>query len=1090
MSLSKPQIDWLQEVSGLAIVKQRADSKREKKNGLANERNAKVGNAKESIKRKLSAASYKNGVFSSVKVLDEKGGQQAEFDYSDLKGDRQFEQQYLVMMQDAMEQISEAVAAMRDEKVPVVYQPTGKEVKDKDGKLRTAEGYIVDGNNLRDENGDIVMEPLYTDEEIAEEVYMPLVRERVMPEWLVPNKWSKTQQMLDASDKLYKDRLIEYTAELDEEDQSLLDAGKDATTQLGALAQKAAAMVPGGEAAGTIIGLVTLGTTTLITGVQAISKGKLTNSLNGVIDNVGKILAESVTLATGDKDAGKAAATLFTAAATGSKMAVSLLQTPPDKAGAINIFAEGLGAALGASLEGAHVDPGVTKIASSVATQVFKRIANAINIVEHVANGDSEAVIAELTTAGKETVKAVQEIVTQELSKGKSESGKKKFEKSQEELTDQILKGIDLAALGISTGKKIVDAVKKRSIDGMAEEIVNGVGDVLTGTLKIAAPAVANEIGNAYRAVTKTTLVAYYLTMDPPDQANALNSLGKGFEAAFKLAGDESSSKALETVGSAVSSAFVAAASTVDLGKAIADGKYNDAAKALSKLARTVLGKALNADMSGDPSVTAEGEQGNELIEGIEKGIGTFEKISGEVAKALEGLKDPKVKAKLQKQLDDIETAEALADIEDAKDEVERILIQGDGGGEAAADTRSIEVLIQAMKRDRMIMEMALKLVSGGVSVVQHFVAPMAAAGAAIKLAANLIKAAERATTLNTWINNQKDMHKAVSSFESSAANFVKNQGEQFSHYAIQAALELARMIGEIVACSGIATAAGQALAKGSALALAAEDIAYQFYKKADLENAWRITRKAWAHPESRKLGLLARKLNPTLAKYTLAWGATVKRDALAQEAMRSCGLNALTLSQKDSNVGKVQEYLETCFNEDNVVLKRYTLPDWMPAVVELTAKSWATAKSRGETLGEVQPIDAGGVDEALCQIGVLQKDFQTKVDVIESLGYVQAKRQGLYDELDALRKSYEQAAEHFSKELLRYHPTDKKGERHKEMEALVLEYRLAAEEATGDIDAVWQHHAEMLAKIELKEKVALDGEGSEQPQEKQTATV
>ncbi|MBT9456866.1 MAG: hypothetical protein IV097_09610 [Burkholderiaceae bacterium] len=1058
MAFNESQTAWLEGLSGLALAKERADTQRSKKDLLATERTVKLAPAKESIKRKLSAASFKKGVFSSVKVLDEEGGQEAEFDYSDVKGDKQFQQEYLVMMQEAMEQISATVAQMRDEQTELIDEGTGAVVLDK--------------------NGEPVMVPLYSDEEIAEEVYMPLVRERLMPEWLVPNKWSKTQEMLDASDALYKERLEQYTAEMQDEDQTLLDAGKDATTQLGALAQKALAMVPGAEAelASSIVGLVTLGTTTLITGAQILTKGQLDRSMNTVIDNVGSILSQSLSLATGQDDIGKLAGNVFKATVAGAKMAVNLAQDPPNVDGAIDEFANGLQAALSAGFSGKNLggaEPSlVSEAAGKSAVLLFKTIASGIRIHDHVLNGDSDAIIAELTAASQETLKTVQSIVTTAMTEGKKGKTKEAIEKQQKELTDRISQGIDLAKAGISTGKKIVDAVKVRSIKGMAEEIVNGIGDVVAGAVKLAAPGVGDIVGNAYRATTKTGLVAYYLTMDPPDKSRALQSLGDGFEAAFAMAGSASTAEALKTVGKEVSKAFVAAGAGIDLGKTIADGKYGDGAKALAKLARAIMTQALKVDLSGDPSVTAEGDEGSELMKGIKIGADTFKELSGIIAEAVNGLKDEKAKAKLQQQLDELRTADALADIESSKEEIERVLIQGDEAGGKAADTRSIEVLIQEMQRDRMIMEMAQKLMSAGATVVEQFVAPMAVGGAAIKLAANLIKATQRASMLNTWINNQKDMHKAVSSFESSAANFVKNQGEQFSHYAIQAALELARMIGEIVSCSGISSAAGVALAKGAALAIAAEEISYQFYKKADLENAWRITQKAWANPDSRKLGLLARKLNPTLAKYTLAWGASVKRDALAQEAMRSCGLNALTLSQKDSNVSQVQKFLETSFNEDNVVLKRYTLPDWMPAVVELTAKSWSIAKTRGETLGGVVPEDAGGIDDTLVQIARLRIEFENQVEAIVKVGYVKADREGMYATLNTLRDDFEASTGHFRDLLLKYNPSDENGKAHKQMRDLKAEFLLVAEETAADIDSSWQELSDALEKVRPPENL------------------
>src|ERR1041385_4403885 len=47
-------------------------------------------------------------------------------------------------------------------------------------------------------------EPLFTQEEIQEEYWFPLVRERILPETFVADIYSKTQHMLDETNALYE----------------------------------------------------------------------------------------------------------------------------------------------------------------------------------------------------------------------------------------------------------------------------------------------------------------------------------------------------------------------------------------------------------------------------------------------------------------------------------------------------------------------------------------------------------------------------------------------------------------------------------------------------------------------------------------------------------------------------------------------------------------------------------------------------------------------------------------------------------------------------------------------------------------------
>lgn len=1023
MPLTTSEIDWLGGLSGLDMDKQKADAVLKHRDLLADERDVKLAGVKSDIKSKLASIKVSTGLFSSARVLDEEGGQMSEFDYSDLDRRKEFDKQYQVVMREAMEKISQTIAAMRDART------TGLDEKGKEIEI-----------------------PLYTEEQIAEEVYMPLVRERLMPEWLVPNQWSKTQEMLDASDALYKERLIEYTAELDEEAEGMLDAAKTAVTGSAKIAQKALAMVPGADAetASTVVGLVALGTTTSISAIQALSKAQLGKSFDEAVKGIGELIATTFTEGTGDDGIGKIASQAFLSAVSAGKIVHYMTEDPPNADKAIEALSAGIASAVDATLEKLDASVATVAVAKSAVT-LFQLGLNAKRIREHVLEGNSEAILDELAEAASNTLEGIQSIVTAHLTEDASEEDQEKIEEEQEALTEEINEKIEQAKENAAKGKAFIDSKVRPRLDGMAEEIVDSIGDVLTSTLSAVAPAAAAEIGNAYRQRVRVPKVAHYMAMVPPEPAKAVQLLGEGFASAFALADNP----ALAKVGRTIGKVFVQTAASYDLARTIDAQHFGEGAKALSKLARQVVAGAMQIDLANVPDAVLDDDA---ALGEVEVAQDAFQELSTEVAQAVAGLNDEATRVKLQHKVMALSTASALEDIEASSDELERVLIQADQGGENAADTRSIELLIKQMKRERMVMEMALKLMSGGAALIEKVVPPMAVGGAAIKLAANLIKAAQRATALNTWIGNQKDMHRAVSGFETSTANFVKNQAEQFSHYAIQAALELARMIGEIVSCSGISSAAGVALSKGAALAIASEDVIYQFYKKADLENAWRVTRKAWAHPDSRKLGLAARRLNPTLAKYTLAWGAVVKRDALAQEAMRSCGLNALTLSQRDSNVSQVQKYLELRFNEDNVVLKRFAVVDWVPSSLELTVKSWTATRARGETKGGVIAEAAPGIEESLAELLRLRDAFDQAIAEIGRMGYQEAIRTKAYENLlDVRHVALHEAQERFRKAMLGYQPQTKIGDIHVEMRDVRDHFILMGDELSAEIDMYWQ---------------------------------
>jgi hypothetical protein len=65
-------------------------------------------------------------------------------------------------------------------------------------------------------------EKLFTDDEITEELYTPLIREKIIAPHFIQNKFSRAQKMIDGSDKLYKAELKSSTVKENDNVASLL----------------------------------------------------------------------------------------------------------------------------------------------------------------------------------------------------------------------------------------------------------------------------------------------------------------------------------------------------------------------------------------------------------------------------------------------------------------------------------------------------------------------------------------------------------------------------------------------------------------------------------------------------------------------------------------------------------------------------------------------------------------------------------------------------------------------------------------------------------------------------------------------------
>ncbi|MFT5679791.1 MAG: hypothetical protein ACI8RZ_000696 [Myxococcota bacterium] len=244
-------------------------------------------------------------------------------------------------------------------------------------------------------------------------------------------------------------------------------------------------------------------------------------------------------------------------------------------------------------------------------------------------------------------------------------------------------------------------------------------------------------------------------------------------------------------------------------------------------------------------------------------------------------------------------------------------------------DLKSIGKLIAQMQRDRMIMQTASAIGGAGFAVASQFFAPMAIAGTLIKFLEALTAAVNRAIELRNWADASENALNAVSPYLTAIQNFVKNQKEQFSHYTIKCALIAVQVAGQVMQIAGAGTyaqAAGLVVEKGAKLAETIEDLTYKFYKEATLIAAWKVTKPALKNPNNRKANLIARRMNTTLAKYTLAFGAVIDKDPVALQAFKIIGLSPETLAAKDAKVDMVKNYLETRYDDDIQVYKNFTV--------------------------------------------------------------------------------------------------------------------------------------------------------------------
>ena len=494
----------------------------------------------------------------------------------------------------------------------------------------------------------------------------------------------------------------------------------------------------------------------------------------------------------------------------------------------------------------------------------------------------------------------------------------------------------------------VAAATRKAKGGLLAQQMVTHACAALAGAIDAVAPDLGIVASSAFGALVKAPVLAAHIRAADADKLK--KQLSGAYEKAI-LACDPktvSSTAVMTAAGTAMKTAFDAKLKESDL-KAALDAP--DLAKALDLVSK-----------AADEAAKA-GTKLQTFVDEI-KDPANRDAIGKSMAAAV------------NKVFEDEQAEQRAADLEEDQAITAARELKADGMKVAGLIDRKIK----ALKQQQALIKWGATVAGMGFDVASKVIAPLAIGGSAVALAQNILLAVQRTRDFVAWVDSNRDMVRAASPYSSAVGNFTKNAAVQALHYEISAAVELVKIIGAVTECSGLGAAAGKAVQAGATIAGAIEALLYEANKRYDLEKAWIQYRLALVRPENRKLGLIAIRENPTLAKYAVAWGCCEKHDPIVGDFMSKCGLNAETLKDEDANVGKVVEYLETRMPDDIVVVGRdVAVGNWAPSPIALTSLCWASAKNRGVKDAGLQALETRAVDAALFELEQVYKRVATQ---------------------------------------------------------------------------------------------------------------
>ena len=860
--------------------------------------------------------------------------------------------------------------------------------------------------------------PLFDVDEMREEFWTPVMRERILPETYIPAQYSETQRMLDETTAAYLNRVEQERAQGTLTPR--LDRGKEILNSACDVLMLAGDMV-GKFGAGTDqakLAVTVLNTTAAVLkqGSEVYDKataGQYADASATAFETMGSIATAVLGGFGVDANATAAVGKAFTA---GSKAIL-----------VGNAFAKGIdGAEDGLTLMGGVVQsaldaaigltdgPAKTALEACKATvpALFKQAAIGMQLRQKIIDEDYAGIVNCLGTSFSNVLGSVQELRALNEMEGRSPQEQKEISDRLDSQRKDIEKFGQMGVAGLQMTINAAIAAKRGAYLDALNGVIDGVGAQRTGVLTSVGvdEAQAKMIGQFYIAASSAPKALKCLANRDCDVNGALGELSAGILVAFNQAAP--GNVVLQQAGMGLAMSLRAVGTGLKTKEHFDKGNYTDALDSFTDGLKSQLGDVFKLsgvdagdeeeDSEGDGDESGEGadggdseasigdqtsalidsvnEQAKAVLEGKAKAP-TPQELMADLARAAKLVKKGgKLEANLEEARKKLEAEQKKAAAEAIRAEAEDVLAEAQADADSlteaqrfGAEASSIDKLVAKLQRDRMVLELATQIAQGGASFLAKFVPVLGAVAAGIKLAAQLHAAGLRAQQLYRWVKAQDDLEAAQSSLSSSAGNFVRNQGEQLAHYAAQALFAAAQLAAECVKLSGIAAPVGMGLDAAATAGAKLEEIARKHFRQEDLEKAWEVTVQALRNPTNRKMGLDARRLNPSLAKYAMAWGAKELGDPLARNALRACNLTDASFEDKDTDVDKVVYYLETFYSED---LKLYreldTAPDWIPKDLTLSLPSWARLKRRAVAEGKLVEMDSGRLDGALAQLDLL----------------------------------------------------------------------------------------------------------------------
>ncbi len=807
-------------------------------------------------------------------------------------------------------------------------------------------------------------DPLFTEDEIADEIWTPLVRAGLFPENLVKKKHSIVAKTFAAAQEEYNQRLEAFKESGGSTSGTADDLGLGAEilTSVAKMAKGALELESfPKEIHGVSRDTIKNGIEVIAASgaILTVAQGALSSDAGTMLEGAQKGVKLAIGAAGLAEPTQKLLEKAFESAVHGGKFGYNMVQKKPDEA--IASFAD----ALAGSLEtvGHYYDDDSYKTLASRVKGSIKTLGATKKMYDAIGKGETDVVKA-ITDFAKEAG----DFVAGEIKSGIETEDRLRRERELKQITDELDSRVKAAQLQIEqlTGACLSAAKVKDDLD-----------QVMNSTQVTLAVQVSRQVATKWQAL----LCSAAKGQDPGGIAGEINTL---LQEAVKAIKD------LDKLREEIRKGAAEVKAKTEEGSSKPKGEDDD-----------------DEDEDDDDGDNGDDEADEERPDKEKAILAQLSEARSAMTPEVALITDVEAKARLEAMQKDAEEFARLLgnDFAAAVNETDNAVQQ------ARLAVSKLAPLIEKLKKDKAYLKLADTLASVSLAVGKAMFETLNPAGSVVTPAAsfkecatNIYSAINHMTELAKWEESMADSRNAGAS-ALVAAEFHRAGLEKKYRNAdwINGAIKAVETIGAALKATGIAAPLGTSIAGGTKAVGETAKLVTKFYNAQELKQAWADYQAAMLDPEDRKKVRQALRSNATLAKYALAWAAVTARDPLARDAMRKIGLSDAVLSDKDTNAQAVVEYMETMFTEDPVVLRTVPeSPDWWPGKPMLTSRNWMKfLKAAEETDAGLQGQSAILITQLLVRMEKLMPAaLATPIDEKA----VKAARAALDELIDGLR--------------------------------------------------------------------------------------